>query len=112
MLGRKIILNLHRILLTKLPDKSDYVCDVWDNDFIVPISREFIYGRLEEESDFKLKKEWFMEYVDVKFEGYTLKAIKEYDHFLKQVYHDYMTLPPIDKQKPHKLYDAYILDEC
>lgn len=47
------------------------------------------------------------EFVDVDFEGYKFKAIKEYDAFLRGVYGDYMQFPPEDKRIAHHLYKAF-----
>ena len=45
--------------------------------------------------------------IEVSFEGYKIKIIKQYDKFLKRVYGDYMKLPPKEKQVlPHE-YDAF-----
>ena len=46
-------------------------------------------------------KEWYGEGVEVEFEGLKVRAPKEYDLWLKQVYGDYMTPPPEDKRKTH-----------
>lgn len=54
--------------------------------------------------------EWFEEGIDVKFEGLTVKAPKEYDKLLTQVYGDYMKLPPIEKQCGHHYIDVIDFD--
>lgn len=43
-------------------------------------------------------KEWFKEMVLMDFEGHKLPVPKEYDLYLKQMYNDYMSLPPEDKR--------------
>lgn len=40
------------------------------------------------------KKEFYNDFIDVKFERLTLKAPKNYDSYLKMIYGDYMKLPP------------------
>ena len=45
-------------------------------------------------------KEDFSAYVLLDFEGYKFKAIKGYDHHLRQLYGNYMQLPPENKRKP------------
>jgi len=46
-------------------------------------------------------KSFFDEYVEIPFEGYMFKAIKEYDEFLHIIYGDYMQLPPVENRKKH-----------
>ena len=54
----------------------------------------------------KYPSSWFDKYVDLKFEGCTLKAISEYHYYLKNIYGDYMKLPPEEKRisHPQKMY--------
>lgn len=42
----------------------------------------------------------FDSYIDVDFEGHKLKAIAGCDHHLRQIYGDYMQLPPKEQQVP------------
>ncbi len=44
---------------------------------------------------------WYGESSFYDFEGLKLRGIKEYDLYLKQLYGDYMQLPPEDKRKIH-----------
>lgn len=44
-------------------------------------------------------RELFSEYIDVDFEDIKVMAIAGYDKYLRMKYGDYMTLPPVDKQK-------------
>lgn len=46
-----------------------------------------------------VKKSVFNDVVDVSFEGLSFKAMKGYDEWLKNIYGDYMTPPPIEMQK-------------
>lgn len=45
-------------------------------------------------------KEDFDEYILLPFEQHKFYAMKGYDHHLKQLYGNYMQLPPIEKRKP------------
>ncbi len=45
--------------------------------------------------------EWISRYVDLEFEGHLFKAPKEYDKYLKNVYGNYMELPPKEKRVGH-----------
>ena len=38
--------------------------------------------------------------IDVQFEGRTFKIMKGYDRVLRNIYGDYMQLPPVDQRKP------------
>jgi lipopolysaccharide cholinephosphotransferase len=50
----------------------------------------------------EFRPEIFSEFVDIEFEGLKLKAIKDYDEYLKLVYGDYMKLPPESKRVGHE----------
>lgn len=50
-------------------------------------------------------------YKDVVFEGVKVMAIVEYDAFLKNIYGDYMTLPPEEKRVSNHVCDAYYLKD-
>lgn len=54
-----------------------------------------------------MEREVFTSYMDVEFENHTFRAIKNYDIFLSSIYHDYMKLPPRDKQVAHHTFSAY-----
>lgn len=41
------------------------------------------------------------EYIEIEFEGYKFKTIKNYDKHLKYIFGDYMQLPPEDKRETH-----------
>lgn len=43
----------------------------------------------------------FREIKNVEFEGNKYAAISDYDYFLKHIYGDYMTPPPLDQQQPY-----------
>lgn len=59
------------------------------------------------ECEFGYPKKMFDEFVDVEFEGFMFKSIKDYDTFLKMKYGDYWIIPPEDKRvgimEPSKL---------
>lgn len=55
-----------------------------------------IYGKRE-----VVPKKWLDEVVLLDFEHLKVKAFKEYDLYLKQVYGDYMQLPPIEEREGH-----------
>jgi lipopolysaccharide cholinephosphotransferase len=47
------------------------------------------------------------DFVEVELEGYRVKAIKQYDTYLRGIYGDYMQFPPKEKQKSHHSYTVY-----
>ena len=55
-----------------------------------------------------LKSEWFDNYKLVDFEHLKVKIPIGYDWYLSQIYHDYMKLPPKEKQVSHHYH--YFLD--
>ncbi|RSX55925.1 licD family protein [Bifidobacterium dolichotidis] len=54
-------------------------------------------------------RRWFSQFVPVQFEGETFSAIAEYDAWLKQVYGDYMALPP-ENQRVHSHFQPVEID--
>lgn len=50
---------------------------------------------------------WYGEGVELTFEGIPVQAPTEYKQWLKQVYGDYMQLPPEEKRIPHHFVDAF-----
>lgn len=58
-----------------------------------------------------LKKEWFDDYILVDFEKLKVKIPKGYDGYLSQIYHDYMKLPPKEKQISHHYHYYLNLDQ-
>ena len=56
-------------------------------------------------------KEDFKDYVLLDFEGYQFYAIKEYDHHLRQLYGDYMQLPPEEKRQPKQYWIKFYWKE-
>ena len=49
----------------------------------------------------------FQEYTDVKFEDCSFKGLKDYDQYLKNIYGNYMQLPPKEKQVSHHSFEAF-----
>lgn len=52
----------------------------------------------------------FKEDVTIEFENEMFKAPKGYHEYLTNLYGDYMTPPPLEKQKSHHIFDAYWKD--
>lgn len=66
------------------------------------------YGGFREET---CPMEWYGEGVPVSFEGIQVIAPTEYDKLLTQIYGDYMTPPPIEKQEGHHYTTALDLEK-
>ena len=55
-------------------------------------------------------KEWLSDGIELEFEGRKFCAPSQYDKYLKQLYGDYMKLPPKEKQITHHMFKAYWKD--
>ena len=62
--------------------------------------------RLREMMETSVQKEM----TELEFEGKKFSAIKNYDAYLKNLYGDYMQLPPEEKRITHHSFDAYYKD--
>lgn len=51
-----------------------------------------------------LPKSVTCEFGPYEFEGHTVQGIREYDTYLKCMYGDYMTIPPVEKRVQHNFY--------
>jgi lipopolysaccharide cholinephosphotransferase len=49
----------------------------------------------------RVEKTAYEDYTLVEFEGYTFRAPKDYDKVLRNLYGEYMQLPPVEKQVTH-----------
>jgi lipopolysaccharide cholinephosphotransferase len=58
-----------------------------------------------------IKQEYFAKSIDVDFEGRKYKAPIGYDQYLKQMYGDYMKLPPENERIPNHDIEVYWKDE-
>lgn len=52
------------------------------------------------------RHEWFLDFIEVEFEGNRLPIVSSYDEMLKSSYGDYMQLPPEEDRVGHKI-EAY-----
>ena len=57
-----------------------------------------------------VKKTVFDALIDLPFEGKQFPSIKEYDTYLRAIYGEYMTLPPVEQRISHHLYDSFVED--
>lgn len=49
----------------------------------------------------EMRRSVFDRYTELPFEDTSFSAVAEYDHMLKKIFGDYMTLPPEEKRKTH-----------
>lgn len=86
--------NIQRFIL-----KFSKSCDLRKSDRVDLVVFDY------KERDFS--KSSFDDIIDIPFEQYTFKSIKNYDEFLTASYGDYMKLPPEEQQIPHHNFIAY-----
>lgn len=84
--------KLQKLANTKSFEKSNYIgCVVW------------LSGG---ERDI-FPKEWFKESIKMKFDKYEFNVPKDYDKILRQIYGNYMQLPPESERVGHHFYKTY-----
>ena len=54
-----------------------------------------------------MKTSVFKSFISMKFEDFEFQCIRDYDVYLKQLYGNYMELPPVDKRQTHHTFKAY-----
>lgn len=57
-----------------------------------------------------MEKEVFEKLIELDFEGHKVCGIKNYDLYLKNIYGNYMKMPPIEKQATHHTFEAWEKD--
>lgn len=73
-------------------------CKDEDTDWVVvPSGRKHFFGEL-------YRRERFMKVRKMKFEDYTFCVTEDYDFYLRNLYGDYMSVPPEDKREHHVIY--------
>lgn len=98
----RLFLNLETIVksLDRLARKYSF------NNSKIVAAQTLNYGERE-----ILPREAFDEYVDVEFCGKEFSAISCYDTYLRNLFGDYMILPPIEQRISSHGYEAYYLSE-
>lgn len=64
---------------------------------VIPSGRKHFFGEIYE-------RDWYMETEMISFENRMFPIAKGYDKYLKNLYGDYMTLPPKNKREHHVIY--------
>lgn len=73
-------------------------CKQEDSKYVViPSGRKHFFGELYNRND-------YMELMKVQFEGCTFNISKDYDTYLRNLYGNYMELPPEEKREHHVIY--------
>ena len=54
-----------------------------------------------------LPKEYYLDTIDLPFEDSIFQCLSHYDEYLSALYHDYMSLPPVEKRVSDHHYSAF-----
>lgn len=87
--AKRIVLSIN-MELKKCPYQTSQIVSC----YVDPYKKEF-------------KKKWFADRRLVEFEGSKFYIPGGAEHILKELYGDYMQLPPLEKQQPHHVLNAY-----
>lgn len=108
MVGQKVekspVLRAWYSLISKIPrdfwfQQMEMLADITNHKktkmvrhVTFPMPKRCLYG---------VPIKFFDEYIEKDFEGYSFKIFKRYDKYLKMLYGDYMSLPPLKDRKIH-----------
>lgn len=70
------------------------LCNKESDYWTIPTGRKYYNGEI-------MPKKTFIPIVDGEFEGLTIHLPSDYDAYLKNLYGDYMNIPPIEKRERH-----------
>ena len=56
-------------------------------------------------------REWYLDSIELAFEGHLFMVNNQYKKWLKQEFGDYMELPPVEKRKVHPVSKIELLNE-
>lgn len=94
-LSKKYLKNKLKKLVSKYNNQdTKYVCN-----YATPYFNKFLF-----------EKKWFDSYAFYEFEKAKFMSLKDYDTYLKYVYNDYMTLPPVEKRVSHGIVEIIYED--
>lgn len=88
LIPRNYLIKLHESYAVKYNS-------IVENECVVSICGFYGYDREI------LDKKFFEEYIEFEFEDTTFMAFKNYDKYLKNLFGNYMELPPVEKRKSH-----------
>lgn len=88
---KKLLLKMKELTKEIPYEKAEYVANIM-----------YSYGNCE-----IMRKEELEETVSKEFEGHIFKVPKAYDLYLRQIYDDYMKLPPIEKRVSTHTFEAW-----
>lgn len=95
MLGAPIAL-MPRFFYRRVQHCMSECRDMRSKYVTIPSGRKHFFGELYE-------REQLLHTINMEFEGHLLSVTAAYDHYLNRLYGDYMTLPPEEKRKDHRL---------
>jgi len=107
--SKNLLLLLGKISLFFVPlsfilnkiEKIAQSCDNTNSKYVAAIA-SLTYGNRE-----IMPREWFADTINLKFEGKLYPCPAGYHNILTQMYGDYMTPPPPEKQTTHHRYQVY-----
>lgn len=93
---------LYRILY-KIPKNTMFhlrnCLAAWCNRKKTELVSHLLYQYPSEETKYGMPAECFAHYRDIEYEGMQFRGFVDYDRYLTLLYHDYMTLPPVEKRR-------------
>ena len=82
-----------------------FACSDKENTYwTIPTGRKYYLGEI-------MPKETFVPVVNGVFEGLTIHLAADYDAYLKNLYGDYMKLPPVEKRERHFIVKLQLLNQ-
>ena len=105
---KTIVITIGKLFLLPFPvskiiDKMDRLATKYDYDSSEMVDSMFTPYCLHE----MCPKEWLNNFIMAEFEGQKYRIPECYDMYLKNIYGDYMSLPPVDKQVAHHVFKAW-----
>lgn len=104
---KNLLLAFSKVLLTPVPSRLiakriDYL-----SKNVLESSKVYHSSDTDIHLFESVPKSLFSGYIDVPFEGFSVKAMNGYDKYLSSIYGDYMTPPPSNQRGSTHSYEAY-----
>ncbi len=109
--AKTIIINLGKIVLFPFP--ISFILNRMNS-----LARKYRYEECETVNSMfspyclheMCPKSWLSKYIMAEFEGETFRIPESYDQYLRNIYGDYMQLPPKEKQVTHHIFKAWWIE--